>query len=325
MFRFVISAIVATAILTVNAVAQTQQIKPIYTASEAGAYHSSFCPPIPTALESAGFRGYTCTPSGGTPDNIAKVVANPRALGFAQLDVLGRWALDNIEAAKKLVVIRTLACEGLWLVSQNKNMSAATFGQIVGGARRLQFAVADGGSRASFEFLQKIDPDGLGRASNVRIVENATASIQSVASGSADVGFFVQFVEPSNANIQLLHERKLRVVPAVNHELIAATVAGAPVYQVQSFNLSGGNRLTATCTPAVIITGAPESIADPDDANDQRALFNRIKAAPDSAFLPKDGRLARLVSGTRSIPTSALKEMLAAYDVAKKRAEAPAP
>ena len=325
MFRFAISGIVATAILTVNATAQTQQIKPIYTASEAGAYHSSFCPPIPLALENAGFRGYTCTPSGGTPDNIAKVVANPRALGFAQLDVLGRWALDNIEAAKKLVVILTLACEGLWLVSQNKNMSAATFGQIVGGARRLQFAVANGGSRASFEFLQKIDPDGLGRAGNIRIVENATAAIQSVASGSADVGFFVQFVEPSNANIQLLHERKLRVVPAVNHELVAATVAGAPVYQVQSFNLSGGNRLTATCTPAVIITGAPESIADPDDANDQRALLNRIKAAPDSAFLPKDGRFAGLISGSRSIPTSALKEMLAAYDVAKKRAEAPAP
>jgi hypothetical protein len=29
-----------------------------------------------------------------------------------ELDVLARWALDNFEAAKKLVLIRTLACEG---------------------------------------------------------------------------------------------------------------------------------------------------------------------------------------------------------------------
>src|SRR5436305_2557621 len=131
MFRLSFSGIAATAILTASPAAQAQQIKPIYTASEAGAYHSSFCPPIPIALEKAGFRGYACTPSGGTLDNIAKVVANPRSLGFAQLDVLARWALDNIAAAKNLVVIRTLACEGLWLVAQNKDMSTATFGQIV--------------------------------------------------------------------------------------------------------------------------------------------------------------------------------------------------
>src|SRR5436190_20908606 len=98
----------ATAIITADAPAQAQQGRHIYTAGEAGAYHSSFCPPIPIALEKAGFPGYVCTPSGGTPDNIAKVLADPRSFGFAQLDVLARWALDNGEAAKKLVVLRTL-------------------------------------------------------------------------------------------------------------------------------------------------------------------------------------------------------------------------
>jgi hypothetical protein len=75
------------------------------------------------------------------------------------------------------------------------------------------------------------------------------------------------------------------------------------------------------CTPAVIITGSPESIVDPNDANDQRALFNKIKTAPAAAFLPKEGWLARLISGTRSVPEPALKDMLAAYDAAKKKAE----
>ena len=71
----------------------------------------------------------------------------------------------------------------------------------------------------------------------------------------------------------------------------------------------------------VIITGSPESIVDPNDANDQRALFNKIKTARAAAFLPKEGWLARLISGTRSVPEPALKDMLAAYDAAKKKAE----
>src|SRR4029077_16769679 len=139
-----------------------------------------------------------CTPSSGTLDNITKVLADPRSFGFAQIDVLARWALDNGEAAKNLVVIRTLACEGLWMIARDKDMAAVTFGQIVGHARRLQFAVAGGGSPASFEFMQKIDPDGLGRARNIQIVENARAAVERVATGGADVGFFVQFVEPTN-------------------------------------------------------------------------------------------------------------------------------
>ena len=166
-----ISVLAITAFLTIGAAsaAHTQQAKAIYTASQFGAYHSSFCPPILVVLEVAGFHGYSCTPGGGTLDNIAKVLADPRSLGFVQLDILARWALDNIEAAKKLVVIRTLACEGLLMVTRAKDMAVVKFGQIVGSAQRLQFAVADGGSRASFEFLQKVDPNGLGRARNVQV------------------------------------------------------------------------------------------------------------------------------------------------------------
>jgi hypothetical protein len=182
--------------------------------------------------------------------------------------------------------------------------------------------VADGGSRASFEFLQKVDPNGLGRARNIQVVENATAAIDRVASGGADVGFFVQYAERSNPNVKLVQERKLRTVPVVNHELIAAKVADMPVYKVQTFSLNAWSSMgrdgqhTTACTPAVIITGSPESIVDPNDANEQRALFNKIKTAPAAAFLPKEGWLARLISGTRSVPEPALKDMLAAYDAA---------
>src|SRR5262249_56738477 len=152
MCRSTISSLAITAFLTIGAAsaAHDQQAKAIYTASQFGAYHSSFCPPILVILESAGFHGYSCTPSGGTPDNIAKILADPRSLGFVQLDVLARWALGNIEAAKKLVVIRTLACQGLWMVTRNNDMAVVQFGPIGGSSRRLRFAVDSRGPPASF-------------------------------------------------------------------------------------------------------------------------------------------------------------------------------
>jgi hypothetical protein len=325
------TAILVAQIFLADATAQAQAQKAVFTAGEAGAYHSKFCPPIPIAMEKAGFNGYACTPSGGTPDNIARVLADPRSLGFAQLDVLARFELDNREAARKIVVVRTLACEGLWLIGRNKDMATTRFGQIAGNARRLRFAVADGGSRASFEYLQKIDPDGLGRARNIDIVKDGTAAIETVGWNGADVGFFVQFVEPSNPNIRLLDQKKLHAMPVVNGPLVAAKVADLPVYHVQTFALSegssiaSGNRLTTTCTPAVLITGAPEAIADPGEARDHRALIEKIKAASDTAFLPTYERWARMISGRRHVTPAALKEMLGAYETAKKKAEAAAP
>ena len=40
-----------------------------------------------------------------------------------------------------------------------------------------------------------MDPNGLGRARNIQVVENATAVIDRVASGGPDVGFFVQYAD----------------------------------------------------------------------------------------------------------------------------------
>jgi hypothetical protein len=101
------SALLAIATISIHsagtvAVAQTHQNKAIYTASETGAYHTSFCPSLHAVLVKAGLHEYVCTPSGGTPDNLSKVLANPQALGFAQLDVLARWAIENSEAAKAI-------------------------------------------------------------------------------------------------------------------------------------------------------------------------------------------------------------------------------
>jgi hypothetical protein len=308
--------------------AQQGETKAIYTAGPLGAYQTVLCPPILSELERAGFRGYSCSPSRGSLDNISRVLANPQSVGFAQLDVFARWALDNSEAANALAVIRTPACEGLWILRKESDMSAVTFGQIVGDARAMQFAVADGGSRASFEYLQKIDPNGIGLARNIRVVEDATEVINQVASGRAGVvGFFVQFAQATNPNVKLLQERNLRTVPVVNRELVAAKVGDAPVYQVQTFNLTegrfftGGKRVTTACTPSVIVTGSAASVSGLNGADDHRAMIDKIKLVADAVFLPRVGQLAGLMAGAESVGGSVLNDMLAAYDAAKKKVE----
>lgn len=55
--------------------------KAVLTGGERGAYHETFCPPIPAPLGDLMFPGYRCTASGGTLDNIKQVVAQPTNVG----------------------------------------------------------------------------------------------------------------------------------------------------------------------------------------------------------------------------------------------------
>ena len=63
----------------------------INTGGESGAYHANFCPVLSPQLKLAHFD-YRCAPSAGTRENIERVRANPRQLGYGQLDV---FALDS--------------------------------------------------------------------------------------------------------------------------------------------------------------------------------------------------------------------------------------
>src|SRR5688572_20751540 len=254
-------ATTALALLAGPALAQ----RSVHTGGEKGAYYGTFCPPIPEALYDKDFKGknaYRCAISGGTPDNIKKVLAKPTDVALVQLDVFSNMAAKDPSIAQKLTVIRQIACEGVWFVTKNKTIK--DYGDVLGRARRIPFIVAAGGSTGTFDNMQKLDPDGLGRARNVSTVDNATAVINKVASSNeGEIGMFVQFADPENANIKLLMDKGLTVVPVVSRELLAAKVDGVDVYQVQSFSLKtgmwAGKDAATTCTPIAIITGNPDS------------------------------------------------------------------
>lgn len=320
--RTLFLATTALMALTVTANAQ----KAIYTGGEKGAYNTTFCPPLPQVLNQSMFAGYQCTPSGGTLENINQVLSKPSNVGFVQLDVLAREMTTKPELNKQLTLIRKdIACEGLWMVTKNEKLK--TYGDVLGYARRINFILPqqNSGSAASFSFLQSIDPDGLGRAKNIKYVNDATTVINTVAAaGDQSVGFFVQFADPENANIKLMMEKGLTVVPVVSREIANAKVGEESLYNVQSFSLkaagfiaSGDDRVTA-CTPVAVVTGNPDNQKDTNVKDDQKDLIKAIRDVPTAKLLPQDSRLAKLMQGMRKISDVAINEMVAAAEKGKK-------
>jgi len=308
-----------------------QAQKAINTGGAQGSYHTAFCPPIAAALQTAYFTGYACTTSRGTVENIERTLAQPAMVGFAQLDVFALEAARRPQDFARLTLIRQdIACEGLWMVTRNAELE--TFGEVLGLARRIPFLLPPQGSgaAASFAFLQQNDPDGLGRvpASNIRHLPDATAMINAVAdSADGAVGFFVQFADPTNANIRLMVEKNLRIIPVVSREILRTRVADQLVYEVRAFSLSGGGifararELTTACTPVAVFTGTPEAVAATGNAGvatDQRELIERVRSVPAQRLLPQEDRLARLISGARRLSQQAAEEMANAAEAAKR-------
>lgn len=326
---YLLRLLVAACLVSLASVAaHAQSTKAIYTGGTSGAYHNLFCPPIVPILDNAYFKGYQCASSSGTLDNMKRVVANPRGIGFAQLDVFTREQAAHPDQFGKLTPVRQLACEGLWMVTKNPDIQ--DYGKVLGYARRIQFVLPpkDSGSAASFAFLQSLDPSGLGRATNVRYAASVTQMLDQVAAGrEGEVGFFVQFADPSNANIKAILDKGLHVVPVVSREIMAAKNGDKEVYQVQEFNLSEGGffvkgkTATTACTPTVIFTTKPDAMTDKNGQDDQRDMIQKIGEVPDSQFLPHQSTIAAIIKGTKRIGGAALNEMMAATDAARKKVE----
>ena len=307
--------------------------KAINTGGAQGAYHSTFCPPLPGVLSNAYFQGYTCTPSAGTIENIQRVLAQPSSIGFAQLDVFAREAAARPQEFARLSVVRAdIACEGLWMISKNPDLD---FGRILGLARRIQFVLPApaSGSTASFNYLRSIDPEGLGRVPDTNITHMATATDvinRIAASTNGEVGFFVQFADPRNANIRLMVENNLRIVPVISREILRARVGDQTVYNAQTFTLSGGNlfgiggrAVTATtaCTPVALFTGAPGAFADRNGQDDAREMIQRLQQVNRTNMMPQDSAIQNILRSATRLSQSAVDQAVAGVESARRAVE----
>lgn len=326
----ILSAFTALTMLSFSGPAASQSPggpKSINTGGSAGAYHSTFCPPIPRALENAYFNGYQCNTSAGTVDNIGRVMANPTSLGFVQLDVYARMTLENPEVANTTTVVRNdIACEGLWMVTKNSDLD---FGKVLGLSRRIKFVLpaANSGSTASFNYLRSIDPQGLGRApdANITYMPDTTSVINRVAESTEnEVGFFVQFADPRNTNLILIQEKGLRVIPVISREIMKSRIGDGTVYRAQTFTLNAGGvfskpiTATTSCTPVALITGNPAAAKTANDKDDAQDLITKIREIPREKMLPQDSFVSTLLKGATYLSNAALDKVMDGVDATRK-------
>jgi hypothetical protein len=292
----------------------------INTAGENGAYHGQFCPPVRNAVARLYFP-YWCAQSTGTVENISRVREFPTNISFGQLDVYANEVIKQVPEFKKLTVIRTNACEGLWMVTRSQNQNLTNYEDVRGRAHQIRFILPkDSGSAASFAFLQANDPKGLGRVSNVQKheVESATEVLKETADSPDEaVGFFVQFADPENTNMKLIAEKRLKIIPVTGKEVLAIPkLDGDFVYKEEKFTIKSGGvfdifdisatKVITACTPLAIITGNPDTFTDRDEADDQRAVVEKIREVSKN-LPPQNSRIVPIVIYAKRLTTQTLE------------------
>ena len=298
----------------------------INTAGEDGAYNASFCPPLAAQLKLAQFD-YRCTPSAGTRENMERVLANPRQLGYGQLDV---FALESrqLKAEPALAIVRQDDVrECVFAVTRNKDIS--NFGELAANAGRLRFILppANSGSAGTFEFLRSIDADGLGKARSVTNAASADDAVREALAADDTVSLFVQFADPDSPRFELVRKLGGHVVPVVDRTILRQEIAGKKIYFAQETQvenaqwIKSGRKVVTACTPLVLFTGAPDRVQGEQARKDHTDLIRTVADLKSGALLPEETLFQRLLKRTKELSASGTEKVLEATEQAREKAK----
>ena len=162
--------------------------------------------------------------------------------------------------------------ECVFAVTRNRNYT--NFGEIAVNADRLRFILPPkaSGSAKTFDYLSKIDPDGLGQARNVINATDTDEAIRMALSDENAVSFFVQFPDPSNERFRNIRELNGHLVPVIDSIILRQKIDGRTVYFAKETQISQlkwlnlGRRVVTVCTPMIVFTGATEQSTGTDRA-----------------------------------------------------------
>lgn len=300
--------------------ASAQQIN---TAETGGAYHETFCPPVRDTLNKAKFK-YECTPSAGTRENLRRVTGTPSDLGFAQFDV---FALERSLRGgnNPFTLIRSdIVRECLFMVTKNNKIS--NYGEVAALASGIRFILPPkkSGSAGTFEFLQQIDPDGLGQATDIVYASSTDEAIQKALSANDTIALFVQFPDPDNTLFKKLKKLKARIIPVIDRNILRQEIAGEKVYYAQEADIgagswlkSGANPVTA-CTPMVLFTGGNTEIAAGDARSNHADLVKTLRAAKAEDLQPKKSLFKKVWAKAKALTAKSIEKTLEATDKARQ-------
>jgi hypothetical protein len=298
----------------------------INTGGASGAYHTSFCPQLESQLKKAKFD-YTCTTSEGSRENIQRVIGDPTQVAYSQLDV---FALENsVYGGDDLFrVIRTdLGRECLFFISRNPEF--ASFGDIATYADQIRFIMppAKSGITGTFEFLQQIDPDGLGRARNITYAESPDEAIDLALGADDTVTLIVQFPDPKNARFKSIQEQQGNIIPVIDRNILRQEIDGQKVYYAEETEISmpkwnkSADKVVTSCTPMLLFTGAPARVEEGNMRKDQEDLIKTIEALKVEELQPKQGFFSRLWQRTKALSAASVEKMVEVSEKAREKAK----
>lgn len=309
------------ALLSPLAVAHAGKIN---TGDASGAYHSSFCPRLEAQLKQARFA-YTCETSAGTGENLRRVAADPRQLGFGQLDIL---SLDGALAPSSPIAIlrNDDVRECLFAVTRNKDVQA--WGDVAVGAPKLRFILPpeQSGSAGTFRYLRHLDADGLGRARDVRYVSTTDDAIRQSLSADDTVTLFVQVPDPDNARFRLVGELGGHFVPVIDRTILRPQVNGLKIYFAQETQVanatwtSTGIKVVTACTPLTVFTGSAERVDGDKARQDHQDLIATIRALKPEDLLPAETTFAGFLKRTKELSAVSAERLLKLSEDARTQA-----
>jgi len=297
----------------------------IHTGGATGAYNGDFCPPLSTELGKAKFS-YKCSPSRGSTDNLAKVKQAPQDMGFSQFDVFALSVAKERPQTPFHLIRSDLVRECLFMVTRDKTL--ANYGDIAARASELKFVLppVGSGSASTFDFLQEIDPDGLGLASNISHADSTDAALKSALEADSNtVTLFVQFPDPSNERFKLINDSKGFFVPVIDRQILRQQVDEQKIYFAQETEVSNpkfwkkGKKVVTACTPMVLFTGNPDNMSG-DKRLDHKDLISTVNSLSTEQLLPKQGFFAKYWKKTKAMSASAVAKTIEASEKAREKA-----
>ena len=298
----------------------------INTGSETGAYHSTFCPALEAQLGRSKFE-HKCTNSDGTADNMSRVAADPRQIGYGQLDIFALEA-PALGGAKTFTRLRgDDVRECVFAVTRNKDIT--NYGDVAVNAARLRFILPakTSGSAGTFRFLQQIDSDGVAKAKSVVNAADADEAIKLALSADDTVAFFVQFPDPDNPRFKAIQDQGGHIVPVLDRAILRQQLDGQKIYFAQETQvgnakwMKSGQKVVTACTPLVLFTGTPDRVTSDKARQDHKDMIATVQALKVDALVPREGLFSKVWRRTRELSGQSVEKLVLLSETAREKAQ----
>lgn len=310
-------------LVALSASARADQIN---TGAESGAYHSVFCPALERQLERNKFD-HKCKASDGTADNLSRVAADARQIGYGQLDVFALEA-PALGGAKTFTRLRTDDVrECVFAVTRNRDLTS--YGDIAVNAGRLRFVLPPktSGSAGTFRYLQQIDTDGVAKAKAVVNAADADEAVKLALAADDTVAIFVQFPDPDSPRFKNIQEQGGHIVPVIDRAILRQQVDGQKIYFAQETQvanaklMNGGTKVVTACTPMVLFTGTSERVTSDKARQDHKDMIATVQALKADVLVPREGTWSRLWRKTRELTGQSVEKLIVISQDAREKAK----